>query len=437
MMAMNQSVPSVSQLVGLIKRNLEGQFSNVTVVGEISNLSLSSSGHWYLSLSDQDSLISAAIFKMDAMRNMSLKNLKDGDKVICSGAISVYPKRGTFQLIVKRITAVGKGDLKEQFEQLKLRLSAQGLFDLEVKNTIPKLPKRIAVITAQGAAALADFLNIIQRRSLYCDILISPALVQGETAPKSIRAALEKIIRYDMQQKSSGKLDKQIDVIVITRGGGSMEDLWAFNDEALAYDIYNCPIPIISAVGHQVDYTICDFVSDLRAETPSAAAEILSNEQTEIALRLDNFKKRMISSVTKKLQYNSISLNKKSPLVILDKLSRRIKNFQMQLERNNVFNRKVELLSIANNYFELDILITKIKTLIHKKMNSSLTKLESTNNVLAALNPKNILSRGYSYVETSSGVMASAKDFAALESGTKLKLHFMDGVGVVEKVKNE
>lgn len=434
---MNQTTPSVSQLISQIKRNLEGQFSNVTVVGEISNLSLSSSGHWYLSLSDQDSLLSAAVFKMDAMRNTSLKNLKDGDKVICSGSISVYPKRGTFQLIIKRISPLGKGDLSEQFEQLKLRLSAQGLFDLEVKKPIPKLAKRVAVVTAQGAAALADFLNIIQRRSLFCDILISPALVQGDAAPKSIRAALEKIIRYDMNQKQAGHLDKTIDVIVLTRGGGSMEDLWAFNDEALAYDIYNCPIPIISAVGHQVDFTICDFVSDFRAETPSAAAEVLTNEQVEISQKMMNSKKRMTSAITKKIQENSIVLSRRSPVVILDKLSRKLKNFQLLLEKNNVFNRKVELLSISNNYFELDILITKVKTLMFKKLAKVESNLQNTNNVLLALNPKNILSRGYSYVEGSDGVLSSAKDFKKLALNSKLKLHFSDGFGLVEKVDND
>ncbi len=180
---MNQNVPSVSVLVNQIKRNLEASFRNVMVIGEITNLSYSSSGHWYLSLSDSESLISAAVFKMDAMRNPVLKNLKDGDKVICAGAISVYAKRGTFQLIIKRITPVGKGDLKEQFELLKKKLAGEGLFDLENKKPIPDMPKRIAVITAKGAAALQDFLNIVDRRSLFCDVLISPALVQGDAAP--------------------------------------------------------------------------------------------------------------------------------------------------------------------------------------------------------------------------------------------------------------
>ena len=276
-------VPSVSEVIFNIKRLLEGEFRTVSVEGEISNLSHSSSGHWYLTLSDSDSSLSAAVFKMDALRNPLMKSLKNGDKVICSGSIGVYNKRGTFQLIVKRISPVGKGDLKEQFEMLKRKLAAEGLFDPQIKKEIPTLPNRIAVITAKGAAALQDFLNIIDRRTQWYDILLSPALVQGDAAPASLRKALFNVIKYSMDAPE----DKKIDVIVFTRGGGSMEDLWAFNDEGLAWDIFNCPIPVISAVGHQVDTTICDMVSDLRCETPSAAAEVLSSAQAEIKETLD------------------------------------------------------------------------------------------------------------------------------------------------------
>ena len=431
---MNQNVPSVSVLVNQIKRNLEASFRNVMVIGEITNLSYSSSGHWYLSLSDSESLISAAVFKMDAMRNPVFKNLKDGDKVICAGAISVYAKRGTFQLIIKRITPVGKGDLKEQFELLKKKLAGEGLFDLENKKPIPDMPKRIAVITAKGAAALQDFLNIVDRRSLFCDVLISPALVQGDAAPASIRKALEKVIRYDMKQRSEGHLDKCVDVIVLTRGGGSLEDLWAFNDEALAWDIYNCPIPTISAVGHQVDFSISDFVADLRAETPSAAAEILTNKQKEIVEKLENNKKHLRSSIQSKIQKHRYDLSNATPAKILEKLWKRIAVFQNRLENGNVLKRKVELLSLSEAQYELDILITSMKSNIKKMIEKKTRDLQLQNELLTALNPKSILSRGYAYTEVEGTVITSKKEFEKIDKNKVLKLHFNDGSGEVKKV---
>ncbi|EQC45308.1 exodeoxyribonuclease VII large subunit [Bacteriovorax sp. Seq25_V] len=431
---MNLNVPSVSVLVNQIKRNLEASFRNVTVVGEITNLSYSSSGHWYLSLSDPESLISAAVFKMDAMRNPVLKNLKDGDKVICAGAISVYAKRGTFQLIIKRITPVGKGDLKEQFELLKKKLAAEGLFDLESKMPIPEMPKRIAVITAKGAAALQDFLNIVDRRSLFCDVLISPALVQGDAAPVSIRKALEKVIRYDMKHREAGNLDKCIDVIVLTRGGGSLEDLWAFNDEALAWDIYNCPIPTISAVGHQVDFSISDFVADLRAETPSAAAEILTNKQKEIVERLENNKRHLKSAIQSKVQKHRYELSSATPAKILEKLWKRISLFKSRLENCNVLKRKVELLSLSESQYELDILINSMMTNIKKLIEKKSRDLQLQNELLTALNPKSILSRGYAYTEIDGKVLTSFKDFTKVEKDKVLKLHFNDGCGEVKKI---
>src|SRR5690606_12931867 len=209
------------------------------------------------------------------MRNPLIRNLKNGDKIVVVGPISVYQKRGSFQLLAKRIFPAGEGQLKLQYERLKARLSQEGLFDIEKKKPIPKFPRRIAVITAEHGAALQDFLNVMERRSLWMDILIIPALVQGDGAPRSLLNALKKAESIE-----------GVDVIVLTRGGGSIEDLWGFNDENLVRAIDNCTIPVISAVGHQVDFTLCDYVSDHRSETPTAAAEILSQPQTELNSRL-------------------------------------------------------------------------------------------------------------------------------------------------------
>ncbi|OIQ19053.1 MAG: exodeoxyribonuclease VII large subunit [Bacteriovorax sp. MedPE-SWde] len=424
---MNQKVPSVTDLISAIKKNLEGGFRNVTVVGEVTNLSHSSAGHWYLSLSDPNSLLGAAVFKMDAMRNPVIKNLKDGDKVMCTGSISVYPKRGSFQLIIKRIVPIGKGDLKDQFEKLKKKLAGEGLFDLSSKTKIPDLPKRIAVITALRGAALQDFLNIIKRRSHFMDIMVVPALVQGDAAPGSIRRALEATIRFHLKHKEAGNLDKLLDVIVLTRGGGSLEDLWAFNDEALAWDIFNCPIPTVSAVGHQVDYSISDYVADLRCETPSAAAEILTNTQKNIVETLENSKKHLVSSIRQRISKEKYDLSQKSPRRIIEELWKKLHSFQSQVEQLNPVVRKYELIPYQQYEYELDMKVERLKKTLLSSFESKVQKLERNKNLLDAMNPKNVLSRGYAYTEIDGKVLSSAEDFEKVDSSTIFKVHYSDG----------
>jgi exodeoxyribonuclease VII large subunit len=424
---MNQKVPSVTDLVSAIKRNLEGSFRNVSVVGEVTNLSLSSSGHWYLSLSDPNSLLGAAVFKMDAMRNPMIKNLKDGDKVMCSGSISVYPKRGSFQLIIKRIVPVGKGDLKEQFEKLKKKLASEGLFDLSHKMPIPELPKRIAVITALRGAALQDFLNIIKRRSHFMDVLVVPALVQGDGAPGSLRRALEATIRYHLKHEKEGNEDKVLDAIVLTRGGGSLEDLWAFNDEALAWDIFNCPVPTISAVGHQVDFSISDYVADMRCETPSAAAEVLTNTQKTITDKLENSRRHLISGMRNAYQKRKYTLSEKSPQKILDQLWKRLHAYQSEVESLNPVTRKYELVPYQQYQYELDMKVEALKKSLLLNFERKSQKLNSLKGLMDAINPRNVLSRGYAYTEVDGNVLSSVKDFESIDGKTKFKVHYADG----------
>ncbi|CAN0100233.1 unnamed protein product, partial [Chrysoparadoxa australica] len=204
---MERNVPTVTQVVNQVKNLLESQFRSLSVVGEITNLSSSGAGHYYFTLSDSDSAISACLFRGDALRNPLIKNMKDGDKIIATGSLGVYGKRGTFQLIVKRIVPAGEGDLKLQLERLKKRLAAEGLFDMEVKKAIPKFPRRIGLITAQGSAAYHDFINVMNRRSLWFDILLAPAMVQGDRAPDSLRQALFNLIKYDQEADEDQKLD--------------------------------------------------------------------------------------------------------------------------------------------------------------------------------------------------------------------------------------
>lgn len=424
--------PTVSQIIGQIKNLLEGQFRNISFVGEVTNLSSSATGHWYFTLSDSEAQMSAALFKMDAFRNPVIKNLKDGDKVLVSGGVGVYAKRGTFQVIVKRITPVGKGDLKEQFEKLKRKLQAEGLFDIEVKKPIPQFPRRVAVITAQKGAALQDFLNIVQRRSLWMDVTLVPALVQGDTAPASIRHALEKAIRFSMEEMKK-KSGKHYDVIVLTRGGGSLEDLWAFNDEALAWDIYNCPIPIISAVGHQVDYSISDFVSDLRLETPSAAAETLTNSQMQIKERMDNAKRHLEQFSTSLIHKNQNKLFRMNPHSLLEKLYSKHRSYQRRLEQCNLKHRMYELTSLHDYTMELEEINQRLLTQI-SKIDEKKQRVDKLGELLRVLDPSNVLERGYSYAEDENGHVVSDKDsFEKLKEESSLLLHFHDGKGKVIK----
>ncbi len=429
---MDLATKNVSEIISEIKDLLESEFTNVAIVGEVTNLSLSSSGHWYFTLSDKDASMSAALFKMDALRNPHIKQIKDGAKVIVIGDINVYPKRGTFQVIVKKITPMGVGDLKEQFEKLKRKLASEGLFDLDIKKPIPAMPKRVAIITAQRGAALQDFINIYKRRSIWMDLIVVPTLVQGDEAPKAIRASLHNIIKYSMAAEPS----KKIDLIVLARGGGSLEDLWAFNDEALAWDLHNCPIPTISAIGHEVDFSISDFVCDLRAETPSAAAELITHQQTMIKDKMRSLKGRLLSVVEIRISRLNNRLKYAHPHTILNIILGVFNSYQKRLARCDIRNRLGELTHIHEFYLELDANLEQMKLLMKEKFATLNHRLDKSHGLLKVLNPENVLERGYGYVETSEGhVVSSAGEFDKVGEQVKLNLHFHDGKRKIQKAK--
>lgn len=428
---MNIMPLSIGSLINAIKLELESSFRDVVIEGEISNLSLSSSGHWYLTLSDKDASISAAVFKMDAFRNPIIQKLKDGDKIIAHGDINVYPKRGTFQIIIKKIIPKGQGDLKEQFEKLKKKLAEEGLFDLSIKKKIPELPKRIAVITALRGAALQDFLNIYERRSLWMDIVVIPTLVQGEDSPKALRKSLFNAIKYSM----SAPPEKQFDLILFTRGGGSMEDLWAFNDEALAWDIYNCPIPIVSAVGHEVDYTICDYVADLRLETPSAAAEVLTQKQTQIKEKIQSVKNKLKNEMRYFVKNIGDAVNRRKPKLVLSILLQKITNFQRKMQKLDIKNRFHELSGFYDYQMQLDDINKRLIFVSDKNIDRKVTRLQKIESLLVAYNPNNVLKRGYTYTESKGQVILDSASFDALEVQNEIRIHFHDGVRDVKKVE--
>ncbi len=418
----NDNARSVSEVVNAIKVSLEYEYSDLTIVGEITNLSSSAAGHYYFTLSDSNASLSAALFRMDANRNPVIKKLKDGDKVIVRGPLSVYPKRGSFQILAKRILPYGKGDLKAQFEMLKRRLSEEGLFDQELKKEIPKIPGRVAVVTAKGGAALQDFLNIMRRRMLWHDIVIVPCTAQGNECAPSVIRALKKIETLD-----------DIDTVVITRGGGSIEDLWGFNDENLIRTVYDFNIPVISAIGHQVDYTLLDFVADLRCETPSAAAEILSQEHTALKSRLDYSAKdikNLFFQFQSKLMKNIEELNPKN---LLHLLKERFYQANTRLKEANPVE-KLGLLKLNESMMAADEYASALSDRMTKTLNENVHKTELAGRVLEGMNPKKVLGRGYTIIQTKSGkLLTSKKEFDSINNNEKLEIEFSDGIGSVSK----
>ncbi|MBI2370449.1 MAG: exodeoxyribonuclease VII large subunit [Deltaproteobacteria bacterium] len=271
---------TVSELTSLIKAQLEGTFADLWVEGEVSNLRLPGSGHVYFSLKDEQASIRAVMFR-NAHRRLRF-DLEDGLHVVCRGRVSVYEPRGDYQLIVEELEPRGLGALQLAFEQLKARLQAEGLFDPARKRPLPVLPRRIAVVTSRTGAVIRDFLQILGRRFANLHVLVYPVRVQGPEAAMDIAAALREL------QEVRG-----LDVIILARGGGSLEDLWPFNEEVVARAIVASRVPVVSAVGHEVDFTITDFVADLRAPTPSAAAELVVASKGEFLQRLEMLQARL------------------------------------------------------------------------------------------------------------------------------------------------
>lgn len=385
-------VLSVSQINFYIKSIIEndGSLQFVLVTGEISNLTVHQrSGHIYLSLKDSNSVISAIMFAGNARR---LKfRLENGMKVICRGRISVYEPSGRYQLYIEDMQPDGVGALTLAFEQLKKSLAQKGLFDNAHKKPLPKFPKTIGVITSPTGAAVQDITNIIRRRFPSADIVLAPVLVQGESAPEQLVRAVNKF--------SASKI---ADVIIIGRGGGSAEDLWAFNDEQLAYAVYNCETPIISGVGHETDFTVCDFVADVRASTPSAAAELAVPDRQEL-----------MSYYFKQKQYISAMLDRK------------IKTAQLRLEnqqrRMSASSPKLKAEQLEK---QLSAKSEKLTRFMNIYISDKENKLIAAKGKLDGLNPLNVLNRGYAIAEKDEKIITSSKQ---LKDGDDFTVILSDG----------
>lgn len=315
----SEQVLSVTELTRQIKAQLEETFIQIWVRGEVSNLRRQSSGHVYFSLKDADSQLPCVLFARDALQQGF--DLDDGMEVIVFGNLSVYEPHGRYQLIAKIALQSGLGQLQLEFDRLKRKLAAEGLFEKEWKQSLPKFPKRIAVITSPTGAAIRDFLRILERRNYKGEVVIFPARVQGKEAPGELTQMLE-----------YAAASQDFDLIVLTRGGGSIEDLWAFNDETLARRVAACPLPVISAVGHEIDTVLTDYVADRRAETPSAAAELISSLALEAEQQFQDLQKKLLERCQLELYEWNRSLNEFQTKLRLMTPQRQVQMLGMQVD---------------------------------------------------------------------------------------------------------
>ncbi len=317
---------TVSQLTTAIKHCLETTFPSVIVQGEVSNSKLHSSGHLYFTLKDPSAQISAVMYRMDAIQLKAVP--KEGDQVLVRGDLNVYPAGGRYQIIVKELKPVGLGELLLKLEELKVKLLKKGYFKKERKRPLPKMPRRIGVVTSPTGAAIQDILHILTRRFSGFHLILNPVKVQGEGAAQEIARAIQQFNEYDL-----------VDVLIVGRGGGSIEDLWAFNEEIVAEAVYHSKIPIISAVGHETDHCIADYVADVRAPTPSAAAEIVIAEKAHYIYHLGQIQQRMIQTLKHLIRHHRQQLKGlcrhplfASPYGILGPWMQKLDNFRSQLD---------------------------------------------------------------------------------------------------------
>jgi exodeoxyribonuclease VII large subunit len=381
---------TVSELTRQIKTTLEEGFPQVSVIGEISGFKAHNSGHWYFNLKDSDAVICCTMWR--SFNNYVFFTPQDGMKVIVSGKLSVYPPRGNYQLDARFLKPAGVGELQAAFEQLKQKLSAEGLFDQTFKKPVPGYSEKIGVVTAIDGAAFRDMISVAQRRFPLTEIVIAPARVQGNGAAESIVSGIKMLNkRHD------------IGVIIVARGGGSIEDLWAFNEEIVARAIFQSEIPVISGVGHEIDFTIADFVADLRAPTPSAAMEIATPNIDDVVSFINNFSYTSTKTVEKLCKISAQKVNAalnsygfRQPVNILRQYSQQVDSICAGIDRN--IERKVMLL---NN--RLSILVKSVQ----------------------AHDVKRILKKGFAIVRQDTQIIKKTADFAG-EKETEIE--FFDGI---------
>nr|Q0HX52.1 RecName: Full=Exodeoxyribonuclease 7 large subunit; AltName: Full=Exodeoxyribonuclease VII large subunit; Short=Exonuclease VII large subunit [Shewanella sp. MR-7] len=429
------NIYTVSRLNGEVRQILEGQLGKVWLNGEISNFSAPSSGHWYLTLKDHYSQIRCAMFK-GRNQSVSFKPV-NGQQVLVKGAISVYEPRGDYQLLIESMLPAGDGLLAQQFEALKMKLAAQGLFAADTKRQLPKNIQRIGVITSPTGAAIRDVLHVLARRDPSIEVIIYPTQVQGESADLNICQAI-----------NIANQRLEVDVLLLTRGGGSLEDLWCFNSEALAHTIYNSALPVVSAVGHEVDTTISDYVADVRAPTPSAGAELLSQDSDNKSQRLATVLSRLKQSANhyqlkqeRRLSLLEHRLQRLDPKRTLQQFEQRFDEMQLRLEaalsnklhglsrRQQQLANRLEKQSpkhkLALETNRLNYLATRLQDAMQDTLNQSEQRIKYAAHQLETVSPLATLSRGYSITTDANNQIID--NAAQLSVGDKINTRLRHG----------
>lgn len=404
---------SVTALTRYIKYKIDNDnhLQEVYLKGEISNFKAHTRGHYYFTIKDENSRINAIMFSFNASKLKFMP--EDGMKILVKGKISVFESTGNYQIYVEEMNEDGVGNLHIAFEQLKKKLGDEGLFDSKYKKEIPKIPMKVGIITASTGAAVKDILSTVKRRFPICKTILFPCLVQGELAKDDIVKKLDIADNYGL------------DVIILGRGGGSIEDLWPFNEEIVARKVFGCKTPIISGVGHQIDFTICDFVADVRAETPTGAAERAVPKLTDLLLEIKNDEARLTNSVKRILDNNKLRLKKlkdsyvlKNPLSLYEIKEQKLDNLIDKLNTNMntiIYTNKSKLEIIENS------IIFKEPSILYEN------KLKKTNHLiekLEILNPLNALKRGYSITKKDDKCITSIK---SINTNDEIDVTLKDG----------
>lgn len=433
----DKKILTVSRLTALVRDLLEENFEHVWVEGEVSNLSMPSSGHCYFTLKDSGAQLRCVMFRASA-RALKFR-IQNGMVLIVRGRLTVYDQRGEYQLVVEYMEPKGMGALQLAFVQLKERLAKEGLFDEAHKKPLPMVPNCIGVVTSPTGAAIHDILNVIRRRYVNVEVLISPVKVQGEGAAREIAAAVRDFNLY-----------KKVDVIIVGRGGGSLEDLWPFNEEIVARAIYNSRIPVVSAVGHEVDFTIADFVADLRAPTPSAAAELVVRNKAELAAEVENLSRRQISAMRHRLvgfrdRLEGLTRALKDPAMLVGHLVQRVDDLNERFsrafrvgigQRRERLSALINHLRLTNPAVELERcrerllkLSTRLENVIRQRLDDAHEATSVNAAKLDALSPLATLARGYSLARKfPRGPIVT--ESSQVETGDRLELTFHRGAAV-------
>ena len=432
---------SVSELNQAADALLDNEFSDVWISGEISNLTRAASGHYYFALKDDHAQVRCALFKFTAAR--LAVPFKEGDAVEVRGKIGIYGARGEFQIAVNEVRSLGLGQLFERYERLKARLQAEGLFDESCKQTLPEHPKVIGIVTSLAAAALRDVVSTLKRRAPQIPVIVYTTPVQGAGSEQHIAQAI--MLAHQR---------REVDVLIVCRGGGSLEDLWAFNEEATVRAIAACTLPVVSGVGHETDFTLADFVADVRAPTPTAAAELVSPNRVEQLRHVQQLWSRVQQNMTQRYRYAAqkvdfLTQNLKHPqqklaeqAKQLDFLAQKLHTSSLHLLAKQQYRvaQQAQILqhcrpNIQNKKQQLDWVQAALQRAMFGLIESRRQQIDKQNQILNAMSPLNILQRGYAIVQTGRGQVV--RDANNLRLGQKLAIRLADGAVDVQVAKRQ